>query len=76
MSDEYFVDDMSYLRPEPRHELCLLQGIVSLQQRGQDNFLVRYGRQIKAGLTYTEAAKELGACLMHQAACDGKLDNS
>ena len=32
-------------------------------------------KQIKNNLTYAEAAAELGACIMHAAACEGKLDN-
>lgn len=48
---------------------------VTLHQVGFDRFAVVYGQQIKTDLTYTEATKELGACLMHSLACDGRLDN-
>ena len=50
-------------------------GLVKLQQTGKDRFTVVYFKQIKKGLNYHDAALELGACLMHQAACDGLLDN-
>jgi len=48
---------------------------VLLHQTGLDRFKVTYGKQIKSGLNYSDAAHELGACLMHAMACDGKLDN-
>ncbi|UFS66927.1 hypothetical protein LO749_20755 [Paracoccus denitrificans] len=72
---EYFVNDLAFTKPEPRHKLCARDGLVTLQQRGKDNFLVRYGKQVYAGLRYAEAAAQYGACVMHQAACDGLLDN-
>lgn len=72
---QYFTESMEYQRPEPRHRLCLQFDLVTLQQRGKDNFAVRYGKQVDAGLTYGEACSKLGQALMHQAACDGKLDN-
>lgn len=72
---EYFTPSMDFDSPEPRHKLCGQWGAVTLQQRGKDNFLVRYGRQCHEELNYGQAAMELGSCLMHQLACDGKLDN-
>ncbi len=48
---------------------------VELIQNGVDRFTVRYFRQVKSGLNYSQAALELGSCLMHALACDGKLDN-
>ena len=38
-------------------------------------FTVTYGLQVKQNLTYAEAARELGECIFHALACDGKLDN-
>lgn len=38
-------------------------------------FRVTYGAQVHDGLTYLQAAKELGSCLMHCLACEDKLDN-
>ena len=49
---------------------------VRLYQMRADSFQVIYGKDEKLGLTYDEAAKQLGACLMHSAACLGVLDNS
>jgi len=48
---------------------------VSLIQTGRDRFTVTYGKQVKAGLTYGEAANELGGCIMHALACESKLDS-
>lgn len=79
--NEYFTESMQYTRPEPRHRLCWQHDAVTLQQRGVDNFAVRYGKQVRAGLTYNRAATELGAALMHQLACSDdengrpRLDN-
>lgn len=71
----YYAPSMKYERPEPRHKLCLQFDMVTLQQRGKDNFAVRYGAEVHADLTYSEACGKLGQALMHQAACDGQLDN-
>ncbi len=48
---------------------------ITLNQRGRDSFGVRYGKQYKAGLNYSDAATELGSCIMHALACESKLDN-
>lgn len=48
---------------------------IKLEQTGKDSFTVTYGLQVKQRLTYGQAATELGACIMHALACDGKLDN-
>jgi hypothetical protein len=48
---------------------------ITLSQKGKDNFAVQYGKQYTEGLPYSEAAFELGACIMHALACDSKLDN-
>lgn len=75
MHSHYFTESMAYAKPEPRHKLCLQFDAVTLQQRGKDNFAVRYGKEVHAGLTYAQACDHLGRALMHQAACDGLLDN-
>lgn len=49
--------------------------MIELRQQGVDRFSVRYGLQLKTRLDYAAAAAELGACIMHMAACDGALDN-
>lgn len=56
-------------------ELTDLAFPVRLEQTGVDKFVVTYGKQVKSGLTYAQAASELGADIMHALACDGKLDN-
>ena len=71
----YFTNSMTYTKPEPRHRLCEQWDAVTLQQRGKDNFAVRYGRQVKTECTYAQACTELGAALMHQLAYAEKLDN-
>lgn len=48
---------------------------VTLIQTGLDRFTVTYGKQVKAGLSYAQAADEYGCCVMHALACAGKLDN-
>jgi hypothetical protein len=61
---------------QPKGKLCH-EGLprVCLLQNGKDSFTVKYGLQVKTGLTYGQAAVEYGACLMHALACDGLLDN-
>jgi len=49
---------------------------VTLLQNSRKSFTVEYGAQVTKDLTYSEAAAELGACLMHAMACAGTLDNS
>ena len=48
---------------------------IRLIQTDFNSFTVEYGKQVKPDLSYNAAARELGVCLMHQAACDGMLDN-
>jgi len=71
----YFTATMVTDKPEPRHRICTQIGLVSLQQRGKDNFAVRYGKEVHADMNYAFAASKLGEALMHQLACDGDLDN-
>lgn len=49
--------------------------LIELQQTGFDRFTVVYGLQVRVGLSYSQAASELGACVMHMQACEGHLDN-
>ena len=46
---------------------------VSLCQQSPDTFAVIYGMQMRDGLSYTAAAKEMGLCIMHSLTCDGKI---
>lgn len=39
-------------------------------------FRVTYGSYVSEQLTYAEACKELGECLMHHLACEGLIDNN
>ena len=48
---------------------------IRLWQTGIDQFRVEYGEQSRQGLNYPDAASELGAAIMHLAACEGQLDN-
>lgn len=38
-------------------------------------FTVSYGVQVKTGLTYARAARELGECMFHHLACESLLNN-
>lgn len=49
--------------------------MIELQQNGIDRFTVVYGLQVKSNLNYSQAARELGAAIMHMQACEGHLDN-
>jgi len=48
---------------------------VKLEQTGLNSFTVTYGLQVRKYLCYTQACTELGACIMHALACDGKLSS-
>ena len=62
-----------------KHHLCVEYTAgdypVRLWQTGFDRFIVEYGSQIKRTMDYAEAGAEFGLCIMHSAACAGKLDN-
>lgn len=73
--NQYFTDSMTFTKTEPRHKLCMRDGMVTLQQRAKDNFAVRYGKEVHSSMTYAQVCTELGKALMHQLACDGLLDN-
>jgi hypothetical protein len=47
---------------------------IELKRKSNNNFSVIYGKQFKDGVTYADAAKELGECIMHALALEGKLD--
>ena len=67
------------LEPMPKPsgaKLCKRVGHVELYQHGPNRFTVVYGLQIKRGLTYNSAATEFGACIMHEVACEGELNNA
>lgn len=49
---------------------------VGLYQHGKDSFKVVYGEEVHNFLTYSEAAKEYGECIMHSLQCAGLIHNS
>jgi hypothetical protein len=62
---------------------CIVVGLVKLEQRTDLTFKLTYGQNTHphsgergdGHLTYHEAAAELGRCIMHQIALEGKLSN-
>lgn len=62
-------------KPKVCLELEELEYPVRLEQTGRNKFNVVYGLQVKEGLTYEQAALELGSCIMHALACASKLCN-
>lgn len=48
---------------------------LQLLQQKRNRFTVIYGLQIKKDLSYTEAAREFGYCLLHNLACAGRLED-
>lgn len=48
---------------------------ISLEQQGHQRFTVTYGKQVRTHLNYSQAAAELGSCIMHALACEARLDN-
>jgi hypothetical protein len=48
---------------------------IKVEQNARGKFRVTYGREVRDGLGYGQAAHELGECMFHALACDGKLDN-
>lgn len=49
---------------------------IALVQTDEDSFTVYYGLSSRSNMTYGEAAAELGAVLMHNAACMGWLETT
>lgn len=47
---------------------------LTLEQKNYDRLAVQYGEQRKENLSYSVAAAEYGACLMHALACEGVLE--
>lgn len=48
---------------------------VELSQQAPNRFTVTYGKQVRSGLSYGQAAAEYGKCIMHALACADLLDN-
>lgn len=51
------------------------QHAVALWQRANGKFIVTYGLQTKDQLTYAQAAREFGECVMHACTCAGEIVN-
>jgi hypothetical protein len=47
---------------------------IKLEQRASGDFVLTYGNQVQRGLSYRQAARDLGGCIMHAATCDGLID--
>ena len=41
-------------------------------ERGERTYRVKYGAHVVSRLSYVEAAHELGECIFHALACEGK----
>lgn len=46
------------------------------KDKHRDIFTVQYGSDIRSKLNYTQAAQELGECIMHALACEGVMESS
>lgn len=46
---------------------------ITVWQNSKGFFRVNYGLQESSGLSYAQAAAELGKCIFHALACEGKL---
>ncbi len=62
-------------KPDPSYSMreSWMNGIVELWACRSD-FAVVYGLQMKSGLSWGQASRELGESLMHALQCEGKLD--
>lgn len=50
---------------------------ITLSQGGSGKlYTVTYGKQTHPFLDYTEAAKELGECIMHALAVEGRIEDA
>lgn len=49
---------------------------VKLEQRASGAFRVTYGAEVKDNLTYSEAAEQMGYCLMHAMACNSLINDN
>ena len=47
---------------------------VTIKWTKRGRYVVEYGRQVKSDLSYIEAARELGECILHSMACCGFAD--
>ena len=47
---------------------------ITLQQNSKGEFIVSYGYQQYKTDSYKQAAKEIGVCILHALACEGKIE--
>lgn len=60
----------------PYTRILLEQSTNPREVKAETSFRLTYGQQVTRGLSYTAAAQELGAAIMHRAACDGLILDS
>lgn len=46
------------------------------KDKRKDIFTVKYGSDVRSKLNYTQAAQELGECIMHALACEGVVESN
>jgi hypothetical protein len=56
-------------------KVCFEYENITLEQRTNKLFRVTYGLQVGDDLTYSQACTNLGEALLHNAACEGRLEN-
>lgn len=61
--------------PRPAFQHVIAGYTISLTQRGRNSFRVQYGQEVRDERTYEAAARDLGECIMHALACEGKINN-
>ena len=49
---------------------------ITLKQTSNKLFTLSYGKDVKKGMTYSEACKELGIAILHSLSCCSQIDNS
>lgn len=54
---------------------CFEHENIKLEQRTNKLFRVTYGLQVDDDLTYSQACEKLGEAILHDAACEGRLEN-
>lgn len=75
---EYFHEPQPE-QAKPNPESCIKLDLafpVEVTQQGNNSFTVVYGKQVKTGLSYVQAAHQFGQCVFHALACAGKLENN
>lgn len=63
-----FVTDKGYAAAAGGTDVTLFQSL-----RNPKRYAVTYGKQFTIGMDYSQAADELGKCIMHAAVCSGAL---